>query len=278
METIACASRPSSRVSQAMCEPRPGRHAVRHHFENAAHGVAGPVGFVHHFLHLRFDFGVHAAEQDFLALVQRADFFPRGRGAADGRASMADHVAQDLDAELAEKGLGERAGSDARGGLTRAGALEDIARVVKIVLERAGKVGMARTRPGKRLLFVLGALGVLYRQHFGPVLPVLGCGSGSLRASRWSASGARRRRSRRDRFRSSCGRRGRSPAGGGAVRDPPPQRIQERRRAVPSGWPRDTRRATHQLFRIGACGTGADQRRNFIVAKTEHFQQVGHRN
>ena len=42
---------PSSRESQVMCEPRPGGHAVRHHFEDAAHGVAGAIGLVHHRLH-----------------------------------------------------------------------------------------------------------------------------------------------------------------------------------------------------------------------------------
>ena len=39
-----------------MCEPKPGRHAVRHHFENAADGVAGAIGVIDHGLHALLGF------------------------------------------------------------------------------------------------------------------------------------------------------------------------------------------------------------------------------
>ena len=53
------------------------------------------------------------------------------RGRAPARATVADlhDVRADLDAERAQERLGQRAAGDARGGLARAGALEDVAHV-----------------------------------------------------------------------------------------------------------------------------------------------------
>ena len=55
-------------------------------------------------------------------------------------------VAADANAELVEQPLADRAGGDARGRLARRGALEDVARVVAVVLEQAGEVGVAGPR------------------------------------------------------------------------------------------------------------------------------------
>ena len=82
-------------------------------------------------------------------------------------------MAQHADAEFAQKRLRQRAHRDARRRLARAGALQNIARVVKIVLDRAGQIGVPGPGPRDRLLLVLGALDVLHRQRFGPVLPIL---------------------------------------------------------------------------------------------------------
>ena len=67
-----------------------------------------------------------------------------GRSDAGGGADPAQRhdVAPDLDAELLEQPPGERARGDPRGGLPRAGALQDVARVEPVVLEDA--------RPGRR--------------------------------------------------------------------------------------------------------------------------------
>src|SRR5437660_145119 len=63
------------------------------------------------------------------------DLFP---GRLHGRVrDAADHqcVATDLDAEFLEQQLGERAGGNARRGLAGAGAFEDVAQVVRVVLQ-----------------------------------------------------------------------------------------------------------------------------------------------
>ena len=73
------------RLRQAAVQPRiPGdvraqadRHAARHHFEDAAHRVAGAVGLVHHFFHARFRRRIHAAEQHLVARGSARPVRPR---------------------------------------------------------------------------------------------------------------------------------------------------------------------------------------------------------
>src|SRR5207249_12281337 len=52
-------------------------------------------------------------------------------------------------------------------------ALEDVARVVEVVFDDAGEVGVSGSRTSDRFFLVLGAVGVFNGQRFGPVLPVL---------------------------------------------------------------------------------------------------------
>src|SRR5881409_3107830 len=81
-------------------------------------------------------------------------------------------VAADFDAELFQQQLADSAAGDARYGLARAGPLQDVARVLAVVLQAAGQVGVPR--PGPRdLAPPLGPGGVgLRRHHVPPVLPV----------------------------------------------------------------------------------------------------------
>ena len=149
--------------------------SARHHFEDPADGVAGAVGLVHHFLHARFDSGIHAAEQDLAALAQRHQFRPLHRAVEPDR-THGDDMAQHLDAEFAQKRFGHGPDSDAGGGLAGAGAFQNIPGVVKIVLDRARQIGMSRPRSRHRPPLVLrpgGVPGVLDGQGFGPVPPVL---------------------------------------------------------------------------------------------------------
>jgi len=94
-----------------------------------------------------------------------------------------------------------------------------LARVVKIVLERAGEIRVAGARAQDGALLFRGASKV----STGSASTQFG--QSRLRTkdgesvSRWFASGARRRGSRPDRSRSSCGRPGHSPAGGARARD-----------------------------------------------------------
>src|SRR6266516_941891 len=84
-------------------------------------------------------------------------------------------VAADLDAELLEQQLAHGAAGDPRHSLPRARPLEDIARVLTVVLQAAGEIGVPGPGPGD-LAAPLGPPptgGVrLRRHHVLPVLPV----------------------------------------------------------------------------------------------------------
>src|SRR6266446_6636498 len=69
--------------------------------------------------------------------------------------------------------IAERSGRYARSSFPGAGALQNIAGVVKVVFQRSGQIGVAWARTGDRFLLVLGAVGVFDGQRFGPVLPIL---------------------------------------------------------------------------------------------------------
>ena len=129
-----------------------------------------------------------------------------------------DHVAEDFDAELREKLLGHRADGDASGGFAGAGAFEDVAGVGKVVFDGAGQVGVAgawardglvlrRDRPlstGRdSVQFFQSALAMIMRDGGADGVAVTHAGDDV----------------RRGRSRSSCGRRGQSPAAGAKVRD-----------------------------------------------------------
>src|SRR2546430_15134972 len=63
--------------------------------------------------------------------------------------SQFDHVRTDFHAELFQEHLAHRPAGDPRHGLARARPLQDVARVLAVVLERAGEIGVSRARaPG----------------------------------------------------------------------------------------------------------------------------------
>ena len=89
---------------------------------------------------------------------------------------MRGDVAAHLDAEFAQKGLGDRADGHAGRGFARAGALEHVAHVVVAELLHAGEVGVARARqvhrgdlgvdrPGVHALFPVGVVAIGDRQR-----------------------------------------------------------------------------------------------------------------
>src|SRR2546422_5119464 len=83
-------------------------------------------------------------------------------------------VAADLDVELLEQQLAHGPAGDPGDGLAGAGALQDVARVLAVVLEDAREVGVPR--PGPRDLpaaRLRGGLG-LRGHHVPPVLPGAG--------------------------------------------------------------------------------------------------------
>ena len=82
-------------------------------------------------------------------------------------------MAQDLDAEFPQQCLGDGADRHPRGRLPRAGPFQDVARVVKIVLDGAGQVGVPRPRTRDGFALRVTAGNIFHRQDFGPVLPVL---------------------------------------------------------------------------------------------------------
>ena len=72
-----------------------------------------------------------------------------------------------------QKCFGERAHGNARRGFPSAGPLQHVARLGKVVLDRACQVRVAGPRTGDRFALVLATRYVFDGQGFGPVLPVL---------------------------------------------------------------------------------------------------------
>ena len=85
-------------------------------------------------------------------------------------------MAHHLDLEVREQLTRDGGGRDARGGLTRAGAFEDVADVVALVFQHAREIGMTGPRPRDGRAFrarrVLGRLGADVHGVL-PVVPVL---------------------------------------------------------------------------------------------------------
>src|SRR5205823_6988794 len=83
-----------------------------------------------------------------------------------------DHMRPDLHAELFQQHLAHRAAGDPRHRLAGARPLQDVARVLAVVLERTREIGVPGPRAGD-LAPPLGAAGVrLGRHHVLPVLPI----------------------------------------------------------------------------------------------------------
>src|SRR3989441_12879237 len=87
-----------------------------------------------------------------------------------------DHMGPDFDLELFQQHLADRAAGDPRHRLARARPLQDVPRVLAVVLERAGEIGV----PGARARDLAAPLGTpsstggvgLGRHHLLPVLPI----------------------------------------------------------------------------------------------------------
>ena len=214
---MACASLPSRRESQAMCEPKPGGTPCA--TTSKTPPTVSPVRYASSttaFMRC-FGFGIDAAQQNFVALAERDQFFPRGRALQLASPTAITWLSTSMP-NSPQKRLGQRADRHARRRFARAGALQDVARVVKIVLDGAGQIGVAGTRTGDRFALVLGAVDVFHGQRFGPVLPVLVADQDRDRRADGVGVPHAGRQSRRGRSRSSCARRGRSPAGAATAR------------------------------------------------------------
>ena len=107
---------------------------MRHHFKNAAHGVAGAIGAVHHFLHLLFGLGIDTVQEDFVSLAERNQFLPAGRPRHADFADT-DDVAEHANAEFGQQSFRESAHRDACGSFARAGAFQNVAGFFEIVLD-----------------------------------------------------------------------------------------------------------------------------------------------
>src|SRR6266581_7201286 len=81
-------------------------------------------------------------------------------------------VAADLDVELLEQQLAHGPAGDAGDGLAGAGALQDVARVLAVVLENAREVGVPRAGPRDLAPAWLRGDPGLRGHHVLPVLPV----------------------------------------------------------------------------------------------------------
>src|SRR5579863_672144 len=146
-----------------------GRNVVGDDFEDAAEGVSGLEYLVDFIFHALLGVRVGAVEQNFVALVQGANFFP-GNLIVQGHAAGGDDVAEDIDAEFAQKQLGDGADGNAGGGFAGGGALEDVSGFGKIVFQCSGQVGVPGAWRGDAL--VLGGIAGADGKGFLPVLPV----------------------------------------------------------------------------------------------------------
>ena len=106
-----------------------------------------------------------------------------GVGEGSHRAELVDE-APDPHAAGRQQLARQRAGHDPRRGRARRGALQDVADVIGVVLERSGQVDVARSGPGDRLRTAVRR-DRLDRHPLGPVLPVAVVdGEGDGRAER----------------------------------------------------------------------------------------------
>src|ERR1043166_1285488 len=88
-------------------------------------------------------------------------------------AAQLDQVRADADVEFAEKFPADRRGGDACGRLARRRTFENIARVVAVVFENAGEVGVSRANARDGALARIGIALTRRRVHdLDPVLPV----------------------------------------------------------------------------------------------------------
>jgi hypothetical protein len=82
-------------------------------------------------------------------------------------------VTDDVDVERGEELAGQSTGSDAGSGLAGTGALEDVAHVAAVVLERPGEIGMTGTRACHRRAPGARRLGRRLGRDVHRLLPVL---------------------------------------------------------------------------------------------------------
>src|SRR5580704_8806893 len=81
-------------------------------------------------------------------------------------------VAQNVRAKLAQKQFRKRSSRNPRSRFSSRRAFEYVPRIVKIKLQRAGQIRVARASRRQRTLQIVAALGVFHWQRLLPVLPV----------------------------------------------------------------------------------------------------------
>ena len=226
------------------------RHAVRHHFEDAAHRVAGAIGVVDHLFHAPLGFGVHAAQQDLVPVRSARPFRPIGAAVPASLRRHAITWLNTVNAEFAQKCFGQGAHRHARRRFAGAGALQNVARIGEIVLDGPRQIGMAGTGTGDRLVLFrlgVGASTGSSRSSFSSL-----CFRSEWRwANRWFSNAGRRRQY------GAIGFDLHAAAAAEALLAAPQLAIKistesECQRAGPSASPPGTLHAIHRLFQIGA--------------------------
>ncbi len=148
----------------------PDGSAQRDHLDHAAQRIARGLGRVDPGDHLALRFRVEAAHG--------AGVGGGIQGLGDRDGGLRHHPTQfhdvrtDFHAELFQQHLAHRAAGDARHRLARARPLQDVARVLAVVLERAGEIRVAGPRT-RHLAAALATGGVRFGgHHVLPVLPI----------------------------------------------------------------------------------------------------------
>ena len=144
---------------------------MRDNFENSPDGVAGFERGIDFGFHFFLRSGIHAAQWGIQIGADRLDFFP-GRGTFQTDVTHLHGVAGDLCAELAQQQFCKGPGCDTGCGFASRGALQNVARIMKIEFLGAREIGVARSRRKKFSLVTRGFSRCFDGQNVLPVRPI----------------------------------------------------------------------------------------------------------
>lgn len=152
--------------------PEARRDASRDHLKGPADRILGLQRFVNLGLHAQFGHRVNTTQNDFFRVAQSQNSLKSYIVLSQRHSPDGNHVACDFDPEFLQKEFGQSACRHSSRGLASAGALENIARVAKIVFQAASQVGVSGARRRKRLVLGSRVGAILNRQRFFPIFPI----------------------------------------------------------------------------------------------------------
>ncbi len=147
-----------------------GRNIAGHDLENSPHRIARAENVIDFFLHALLGLGIGARQEHLVLARQGLDLLPWDFALRNRNRTNRNHVTQNFNAQVAQQQFCERADRNPRRRFPGRGALQNIARLRKIVLQSSRQIGMAGARRRHPLVFL--RIARLHRQRFFPILPV----------------------------------------------------------------------------------------------------------